>query len=54
MLWLQVGDLPWVYTEYILCTKFYHCLPSELEEEDWSVINRHIACRLGEYKAGKH
>lgn len=46
--------LPQVYIEYILCTKFYHCLPSELAEEDWRIVNQHLACYMGEHKVGKH
>lgn len=42
-LWLRVSDdLPWEYTELQLC-RVYGCLPSELEDESWNVIQTHIA-----------
>ena len=36
-------DLPWEYTEMRLCRDVYHCLPSELDEEDWPRIRAHLA-----------
>jgi hypothetical protein len=39
------GQPPWEYVEYLLCTEFYHCLPSQLREEEWDRIRAHLECR---------
>jgi len=28
--------------ELLLCRDVYHCTPSELAEQDWYVVNKHI------------
>ena len=40
-LWLKT-DAPWEVTEYRLCRYVYHCTPSELREQDASVIQAHL------------
>jgi hypothetical protein len=39
------GPPPWEYVEYILCSEVYHCLPSELDGEEWSRVRAHLECR---------
>lgn len=36
-----------------LCRDVYHCLPSELAQEDWGTIMKHLVCSDVEAKAGK-
>ena len=35
--------MPWEYIEYILCSKVYHCTPSQLREEDADTIMLHLS-----------
>ena len=37
------AEIPWAWTELILCRDVYHCRPSELEEEDWATVATHLA-----------
>ena len=30
------------YTDYILCTQVYHCLPSELDRQDTAIVRLHL------------
>lgn len=53
MLHLGVGDLPWEYTEMRLCRDVYHCLPSELDQEDWGRVRIHIAMMNAEAEVRK-
>jgi len=32
----------------VLCRDVYHCLPSELEQEDWATVQEHVAMLDGE------
>jgi len=41
-MWLK-SSLPWEVIEYRLCRYVYHCLPSQLREQDWDDIQRHLA-----------
>ncbi len=43
MMWLGTGDPPWELTSYILRRDIYHCLPSELEAEEWRGVAMDIA-----------
>lgn len=52
-LFLGTGDLPWEYLELKLCRDVYHCLPSELDQEEWLRIKSHIAVMEGEAKVRK-
>ena len=38
------------YQDYALCTKVYHCLPSELAEESAAVIDLHWQMYQAELK----
>lgn len=40
--WTGSGDAPWDYIELQLCRDVYHCLPSELDAEEWDRISRHL------------
>lgn len=52
MLWVADYDsLPQEYIELRLCRDVYHCLPSELDEEDWAVIRVHLALMEAERRA---
>jgi hypothetical protein len=42
------GASPIEYVELILCRDVYHCLPSELAEEDLITVLNHLACLEGE------
>lgn len=53
-LWLGGGDLPWDYYEYVLCRHVYHCLPSELHEEPWENVRKHLAVIRGERRVSAH
>ncbi len=46
-------NLPWEYTELLLCRDVYHCLPSELDQEDWGRIQLHMAMMQAEVEAKK-
>jgi hypothetical protein len=35
------ADLAEAYQDYALCTKVYHCLPSELNEENAADVDLH-------------
>jgi len=48
---LGYGDLPEEFTDYIICTELYHCLPSQLDDEDWFTMQDHLAIRAGVNKA---
>jgi len=50
-IWLGAGDSPWELTSYILRRDIYHCLPSELDEEDWIGVSNDIAIRNAIAKA---
>jgi hypothetical protein len=39
---MDIEPPPAEFTELVLCRDVYHCLPSELEQEDWRVISGHI------------
>ena len=41
------------FENYILCTEFYHCTPSQLDDEDVFVLAEHMAYRTGINKAKK-
>lgn len=30
------------FASYVLCTQLYHCTPSELDEQDYQVISKHL------------
>ena len=42
------GELPDEYVFLNLCKNVYHCLPSELMEEDWNTVMDHLAMLDGE------
>lgn len=43
LLWTKsTKNVPQGYNELILCRDVYHCLPSQLAQEDWGVIQEHI------------
>jgi len=50
-LWLRGGAFPdWIADDVAIlraCER-YHCLPSELDEEDWHVIARHADIKAAE------
>jgi hypothetical protein len=46
-------DLPFEYTELILCRDVYHCLPSELGDESWETISAHLALMKAEERTRK-
>lgn len=48
---LRCGDLPPDFDTYIACAEMYHCLPSQLDDEDWLTMQRHLAIRAGINKA---
>jgi len=52
-LWLTKGHYPdWIAEDVMTlrdCQR-YHCLPSELDDEDWHVISRHRAIEAAENK----
>jgi hypothetical protein len=50
ILHLGIGDLPWEYVEMRLCRDVYHCLPSELDREDWGRVRMHMAMMEAETK----
>lgn len=35
-------EMPWEYTEMVLCRDIYHCVPSQLDREDYERIMRHL------------
>jgi len=35
-------EAPWEYVELLLCRDVYHCLPSQLQDEDWVDIQNTI------------
>jgi hypothetical protein len=37
----EVNPIPREYLEFTLC-EFYHCLPSQLRQEDWATIHLHL------------
>jgi|GEM_PF-1852711 len=51
-LWTGDGEPPWVYVEFKLC-QLYHCLPSELAEENLLTILRHMVCLQAEAQVRK-
>jgi hypothetical protein len=38
------GDPPPEYLELVLCRDVYHCLPDELDRQDYGRILRHLVC----------
>jgi hypothetical protein len=52
-LWTGGSEIPEEYTDLILCRDVYHCLPSELDKEDWQTIANHIAMIEAESKVHK-
>lgn len=48
------GEPPAAYIEYVLCTQMYHCLPSELDREDYSRVADHLACMDVEAQYREH
>lgn len=52
-LWTNAGDCPWELTSYLLRRDVYHCLPSELDEEDWTGVQADIAIRNAIAKVSK-
>ena len=43
-------ELPAEYNDWVLC-QMYHCLPSELENEDLTVLNMHLLFKEAEVRA---
>jgi len=41
---------PIEYLELVLCRDVYHCLPSELDDEDMERIGAHLICLHAESK----
>lgn len=39
----EEAEMPWAYTELILCRDVYHCAPSVLGEQDWETVQTHLA-----------
>jgi hypothetical protein len=37
------GEIPWAWTELLLCRDVYHCRPSELYDEEWATVSTHLA-----------
>lgn len=37
------AEIPWAWTELMLCKDVYHCRPSELAEEEWATVSTHMA-----------
>ena len=50
-LWIG-SDLPQEYIEFGMC-RVYKCLPSELDNECWDTIRKHLAFLAAEEKARK-
>ena len=44
------GPLPARYTQYVLCSKIYHCPPSELDNIPMGVIAADWTCYIAELK----
>ena len=44
-LWTPSGEPPWELISYVLRRDVYHCLPSELDGEDWLGVSSDIAIR---------
>ena len=50
-MWLTGGHYPdWIAEDVaqLRACERYHCLPSELEEEDWHVLARHRDIKIAE------
>jgi len=41
-LFTKSGEPPWEFISLKLCREIYHCLPSQLGEEDWAEIEYHL------------
>lgn len=41
---MGIGDPPDEYQDMVLCRDIYHCLPSELDGQDWDRIETHLIC----------
>lgn len=46
----NMDDLPWEFTEMRLCRDVYKCLPSQLDDESWDRIQKHLAMMVAEAK----
>ena len=58
-LWTGGGQPPPEYADLVLCRDVYHCLPSQLDEEDAETISLHLAMMDAEAyvrdaRSGKH
>lgn len=38
----EANPAPWEWTELYLCRDVYHCTPSELQQQDWATVQRHL------------
>lgn len=41
------------YTTLVLCRDVYHCTPSELMREKWSVVRDHLICLAAEQQVAQ-